>query len=206
MSAYEVFYQKKKKICQAPRKNIPYNLSLQTEHTAKTYNKYMLYSFPPVIGPNTRALIIGSMPGHASLCAGQYYAYKHNAFWRIIFDLFEQGRTPENYEDKKAVILKHSLGLWDTLAACERTGSLDTRITRPKPNDFPALFQKYPAVHTLLFNGTAALRFYKRAFGEPALFYHQLPSTSPAHAGLSYEEKRNIWQSTFAKAGLMRTL
>ena len=64
----------------------------------------MLKSFPPVAGPQTRLLIIGSMPGEASLRAGEYYAYKYNQFWRIIFDVFENGRTPENYQDKRQVI------------------------------------------------------------------------------------------------------
>ncbi len=107
------------------------------------------------------------MPGEASLRAGQYYAYKHNQFWRIIYDVFENGRMPENYEDKKAVILRHRLGLWDSLAHCERQGSLDGNIRQETANDFPALFRQYPAIKRLLFNGTAAFTFYKRAFGLP---------------------------------------
>ncbi|HJD19101.1 MAG TPA: DNA-deoxyinosine glycosylase [Candidatus Avelusimicrobium excrementipullorum] len=155
----------------------------------------MLKSFPPVAGPQTRLLIIGSMPGEASLRAGEYYAYKYNQFWRIIFDVFENGRTPENYQDKRQVILKHGLGLWDTLAACRREGSLDSRITQQIPNDFPALFARYPAIHTLLFNGTAAFAFYKRAFGTPDKKFYRLPSTSPAHASRSYAEKLALWRA-----------
>ena len=71
----------------------------------------MLISFSPVVGPDTRLLIIGSMPGEASLRAQEYYAYKYNQFWRIIFDLFENGREPKNYQDKLSVILKRRLGL-----------------------------------------------------------------------------------------------
>ena len=142
----------------------------------------MLKSFPPVADPQTRLLIIGSMPGEASLRAGEYYAYKYNQFWRIIFDVFENGRTPENYQDKRQVILKHGLGLWDTLAACRREGSLDSRITQQIPNDFPALFARYPAIHTLL-------------FGTPDKKFYRLPSTSPAHASRSYAEKLALWRA-----------
>lgn len=159
----------------------------------------MLRSFPPAVSPQTRILIIGSMPGEASLRAQQYYAYKHNQFWRILFDVFEGGRTPEDYRDKIQTVLKHGLGLWDALAACERRGSLDGNITRPEPNDFPALFQQYPRIHTLLFNGAAAFTFYKRAFGVPRHRYRQMPSTSPAHASRSYAQKLALWQNALTE-------
>lgn len=155
----------------------------------------MPQSFPPVAGPKTCILIVGSMPGEASLRAGQYYAYRQNQFWRIIFDVFEHGREPLDYEDKKAVILKHGLGLWDSLARCERKGSLDGGITRPEPNDFPALFCKYPQIRALIFNGAAAFKFYKQAFKEPQTPYRVMPSTSPAHASRTYAEKLALWRN-----------
>lgn len=159
----------------------------------------MLKSFPPVVGPRTRILILGSMPGEASLRAQQYYAYPHNQFWRIIFDVFEDGRTPANYQDKKAVILRRGLGLWDALASCERTGSLDGAITRPVPNDLPALFIRYPAINRLIFNGTAAFKFYKKAFGRPDKHYFLLPSTSPAHASRGYAQKLALWKEALTE-------
>lgn len=155
----------------------------------------MLKSFPPVIGPDTRILIIGSMPGEASLRARQYYAYKYNQFWRIIFDVFENGRPPRDYADKLAVVLAHGLGLWDSLARCERTGSLDSAITRHQANDFPALFRQNPAVQTLLFNGQAAFGFYKKAFGVPQKPFSVMPSTSPAYAARTYEQKLACWRA-----------
>ena len=164
----------------------------------------MLKSFPPVVGPQTRILIVGSMPGQASLDAQQYYAHPRNQFWRIIFDVFEGGRTPQNYADKKAVILKHGLGLWDSLAACRRTGSLDADITHQTPNNFPALLRRFPHIHTLLFNGAAAFTFYKRAFGLPPCTFFQLPSTSPAHASRSYEDKKALWQAARQRAQILQ--
>lgn len=154
----------------------------------------MPHSFPPVIGPQTRILIIGSMPGEASLRAREYYAYRYNQFWRVVFDVFENGRPPNNYADKTHTLLRHGLGLWDALASCKRQGSLDGHILRPVPNDFPGLLTRYPQVHTLLFNGTAAFKFYKQAFGVPDRTHAVLPSTSPAHAARSYAQKLALWR------------
>ena len=141
-------------------------------------------------------LIIGSMPGVASLQAAQYYAYKYNQFWPIMFDIFEAGRTPKNYQDKLDTLLKNHLGLWDALATCTRCGSLDSHIKTPIPNDFPALFKQYSAVHTLLFNGQAAAAYFKRFYGWelPSKTLLILPSTSPTNASLSYAQKLACWK------------
>lgn len=161
----------------------------------------MLKSFPPVISKTSRFIVIGSMPGIASLNAQEYYAYKHNAFWPIIFDVFAQGRPPKNYADKLHLLLSHSGALWDTLASCQRRGSLDGNIKRPIPNDFPALFTRFPHLHTLLFNGQAAAVHFKRAFGFPAdKTCCVLPSTSPANAQLSYAGKLTVWKEALLRA------
>ena len=160
----------------------------------------MIYSFPPVVNTRSRILVIGSMPGEASLKAQEYYAYKYNQFWRIIFDIFTGGRQPENYADKINTLLKRGIGLWDALAMCERAGSLDGNISEPTPNDFPALFARFPRIHTLLFNGQAARTHFKRAFGEAGKTCITLPSTSPAHASRSYAEKLHLWNEAFSSA------
>ena len=161
----------------------------------------MLKSFAPVVNTRTRILVIGSMPGEASLRARQYYAYAHNQFWRLMFDLLESGRTPANYADKQNTLLAHRIGLWDSLACCERTGSLDSAISRPVPNDFPTLFARFPHIQTLLFNGQAAHRYFKRAFnGFLGKEVFLLPSTSPTHAARSYQEKRACWQNALRAA------
>lgn len=140
------------------------------------------------------------MPGEASLRAQEYYAYKHNQFWKIVFDVFAAARTPKDYADKLHTLLQNRIGLWDALAACEREGSLDGSISRPVPNDFPALLKKYPHIHTLLFNGQAARNHFKRAFGDLGKTCLTLPSTSPAHASRTYLEKRTLWQDAFRRA------
>lgn len=162
----------------------------------------MLQSFPYQADENTMFLVIGTMPSEASLAAGQYYAYKHNAFWKIVFDVFENSRAPRDYQDKISTLLRHGGGLWDSLAACERDGSLDSAIRRPSPNDFPSLFARFPRIQTLLFNGRAPHAYFVRAFGAlPDKTYILLPSTSPAYAALPYEEKRARWREAFLRAG-----
>lgn len=156
----------------------------------------MLKSFAPVINFRTQLLVIGSMPGEASLRAGEYYAYKHNQFWKIMFDVFANGRAPQDYADKLKTLLDNRVGLWDTLAACERPGSLDSDIRLAKPNDFPALFNQYPAVKTLLFNGQTSYKYFLKFFGQPPdITCRRMPSTSPANAGTPYGQKLETWRT-----------
>lgn len=161
----------------------------------------MLKSFAPVINAQSKFMVIGSMPGDASLKAQEYYAYKHNAFWSIIFDVFSPGHTPQNYADKLNTLLTHGGALWDTLAACRRQGSLDSAIKDAKPNNFSLLFKQYPNIKTLLFNGQTAYKLFKKHFGQPeGKTCRVLPSTSPAHAALSYADKLSIWQEALLAA------
>lgn len=161
----------------------------------------MLTSFPPVINQCTRVLIIGSMPGEASLRAEQYYAYKHNQFWKIMSDLFYGGKPFHSYNEKLQLLLKNGVGLWDTLRACERQGSLDSHIRQAMANDFPALLSSHPLIQTLLFNGQTAHNYFVKFFGQlPGLTYQVLPSTSPAHAAVSYQEKFIRWKEAVTRA------
>lgn len=161
----------------------------------------MLTSFPPVINQHTRVLIIGSMPGAASLQAKQYYAYKHNQFWKLISNLFYNGKPFNSYNQKLQLLLKHKVGLWDTLRACEREGSSDSRIHQALANDFPSLLNNYPNVHTLLFNGQTAHKYFVKFFAHlPHITYQVLPSTSPANAAVSYQEKYIRWKDAITQA------
>lgn len=157
--------------------------------------------FPPVVDERTVFMVIGSMPGAASLAAQAYYAHPRNLFWPCVFAAFSNGRTPKNYADKLSVLLANGGGLWDALSSCERAGSLDAHIRQAVPNDFLSLFARYPAIKTLLFNGTAAHQYFVRAFGQlPGKTYLLLPSTSPANAALSPQQKSALWVSALRKA------
>lgn len=153
--------------------------------------------FPPVVGAGPRLLILGSMPGRASLVAGRYYAHPRNAFWPIMGRLF--GAGPDlPYERRLQCLMAHGVALWDVMAACERPGSLDADI-RPgsvRANDFGALFARCPTIRRLAFNGSAAEAAFRRHV-QPFLPQHlpavRLPSTSPAHAAAGFDAKLAAW-------------
>jgi len=151
-------------------------------------------SFDPIVNEKSKILILGTMPGIKSLEAHQYYAHPRNAFWQIMFRMFN---TPfsENYKDRKKLILENNLALWDTLKLCYREGSLDTNIKDEEANEIDKLLEKYPKIHSIIFNGKNAEKFYKRYFKKKEhINYRTLPSTSPANAMKQFDEKFAEWQ------------
>jgi hypoxanthine-DNA glycosylase len=156
-----------------------------------------IYSFEPIISDSCRVLVLGTMPGAASLRKQQYYGYGRNAFWRIIYNLF--GEEPEeDYELRKSFLLKHNIALWDVLESCEREGSSDSGIRNPVPNDFAALYNKFPSIKHVCFNGKPAGNFYRRLVEKsirdlPGRDYYYLASTSPAYT-LPYDKKLKEWR------------
>ncbi len=153
-------------------------------------------SFAPFVNEYTRILVLGTMPGEASLAAGEYYAFKHNAFWKIVADLLNQGQFFESYEQKLDTLAAAQIGLWDNLFQCKRVGSLDSNITEARPNDFASLFKKYPNIRRLVFNGQKSFQFFQK-FQAPLLADFDCftaPSTSPANASFSYAQKLGAWK------------
>lgn len=156
----------------------------------------VLRSFPPVASPGCRLLILGSMPGEASLRAGQYYAHPRNAFWPIMGALCGAGPALE-YQQRLARLQAAGIALWDVLQRCTRAGSLDSAIRDEVGNDFPAFFAAYPGIKRVFFNGAKAEAAFAR-HAAPALSHRglatvRLPSTSPAHASLGLEAKCRAW-------------
>ena len=157
-------------------------------------------SFAPVIGANPRIIVLGSMPGVASLEAVQYYAHPRNAFWSIMGELFDFDHAVD-YDTRIGEIRKLPIILWDSLQSCHRPGSLDSNIDldSARVNDFPGLLQRYPEIRAIFFNGATSEKYFRRlALPQlPADFEIELcrlPSTSPAHAGMSFELKLAAWR------------
>ncbi len=153
--------------------------------------------FPPVSRPDARLLILGSMPGKASLDAAEYYAFPRNAFWRIMGELF--GAGPElDYPSRLQQLISQRVALWDVIGQCRRPGSLDSAIVDDGlvSNDFARFFRHHPHISHVYFNGQAAASLYRKKV-RPGLAghfsYHTLPSTSPAHAARNYAEKLQAW-------------
>lgn len=154
----------------------------------------MLQGFPPVVGPATHTMILGSFPGEASLDAAQYYAHPRNQFWRLLGAVLgEAGLHELAYQARLERVLTHGVGIWDVLAACHREGSLDSAIRNAKPNDFDALREHAPLLKKVCFNGKTAGRF-AEVIGAAGYETLVLPSSSPAHAMLSFEQKLVLWR------------
>lgn len=158
-------------------------------------------SFSPVARSDARVLILGSMPGVASLTAGQYYAQPRNRFWPIVAELFALDREAP-YAERLEALIAHRVALWDVLDSCQRPGSLDASIRRASavPNDFSRFFARHLQVRQVFFNGKAAAELYRQlvlpgiADSYPELRYTALPSTSPANAGITPADKLTAWR------------
>ncbi|KDB09262.1 Hypoxanthine-DNA glycosylase [Burkholderia sp. lig30] len=154
----------------------------------------MLRGFPPVVGPGTHTLILGSFPGEASLAAAQYYAHPRNQFWRLLGAVFDEPELHAlAYDARLERLLTHGIGIWDVLAACHREGSLDSAIRHAKPNDFDSLREHAPLLKRVCFNGKTAGRF-AEVIGAAGYETLVLPSSSPANATLSFDQKLVFWQ------------
>ncbi|KAB0642176.1 DNA-deoxyinosine glycosylase [Burkholderia latens] len=154
----------------------------------------MLQGFAPVVAPHTHTMILGSFPGEASLDAAQYYAHPRNQFWRLLGAVLgEPGLHELAYDARLERVLAHGIGIWDVLDACHREGSLDSAIRNAKPNDFASLREHAPLLKKVCFNGKTAGRF-AGVIGEAGYETLVLPSSSPANAMLSFEQKLEHWR------------
>ncbi len=167
-------------------------------------------AFPPVIGPAPRLLILGSMPGEASLRLGRYYGHPRNAFWPIIKALLNLPAASD-YDQCIAALCRHRMALWDVIAACERPGSLDAAIRGAsiETNDFARLFARQPSLRCIAFNGGTAAEVYRRRVrpslppAQQEIVSLRLPSTSPAHAGRPFADKLAAWREALIASGVI---
>ena len=157
-------------------------------------------SFAPSADFNAKTLILGSIPGRESLRAAQYYAHPRNQFWKIMSTLL--GFAPEiPYAKRLLALQSHDIALWDVMRSCQRPGSLDASIEPDsiEANDFATFFQSHTSLRAVFFNGASAQAIYNKrvlpTLGVPALHYTRLPSTSPAHAALTFAQKLDAWKS-----------
>jgi len=164
-------------------------------------------SFPPIAHARARVLILGSMPGKASLAAGQYYAHGQNLFWHIIGEVTGAGAALP-YAARARALKTCGIALWDVLASCEREGSLDSAIDDATlcANDFVSFYRAHPRIAQVFFNGAKAEACYRKyvlpllapEFGPRG--YQRLPSTSPANASMSRAYKTRTWKQALRRA------
>lgn len=150
-------------------------------------------AFDPVVDTNTRLLILGSLPGDASLKAGQYYGHPRNAFWRLIGGVIGRELAALPYDDRLAALTAAGVGLWDVIASAERPGSLDTAIRQLEAADLRRLAAGLPALRAVAFNGGTAARLGRAVLaGATDAALIDLPSSSPAHAR-PFDQKAAAW-------------
>ncbi len=159
----------------------------------------LIHGFAPIADQDAEILILGSMPGRASLAAGQYYAHPRNAFWPIMAELLHW-EAGAGYAEKTQALKAAKIALWDVLHACVRAGSLDARIEseRLAVNDFPGFFRAHPKIRRVFCNGEKAASCYQRHVSrqlDREIPWTRLPSTSPANAAMPFARKLEAWRA-----------
>ena len=159
-----------------------------------------LEGLPPIVDAATRVLVLGSFPSVASLREQAYYGHPQNHFWRILGELWGMSLRGRPYEERKAALHAHHLGVWDVYQSCERPGSLDADIRHAVPNDIAGLIAQCPKLEAIAHNGGESHRHARltSAFGLPV---YRLPSTSPANASWSFERKLAAWSEVLLRHG-----
>lgn len=154
------------------------------------------YSFPPVVAPDARLLILGSLPGERSLAAGRYYAHPQNQFWQLLSPVVGTDLPALDYPERLATLRAARIGLWDVVASATRPGSTDAALRDIAPHDIAALAAQLPDLRAIAFNGATAHRHGLRQLGAVADRYTilALPSSSPLHT-VGLVSKQPAWAS-----------
>jgi len=156
-------------------------------------------SFEPIIGFQPKVMILGSLPGEKSLEIQQYYGFKQNRFWKLMFQYLNQ-EFSDDYQTRIELIKSNPIILWDVAHSANRNGSLDSAILNEEPNHIEALLEKYTSIELIIFNGKKAEQMYKRFFNSKEhIKYIVLPSTSPANAGYRFDRLYQLWEESLNK-------
>ena len=152
-------------------------------------------SFAPVVTPDARLLILGSLPGDRSLAAQRYYAHPQNQFWRLMSGVLGRDLVALDYEARLAALAAAQIGLWDVVASARREGSTDAAIRDHIGNDLPGLVSTLPHLRAVAFNGATAFRHgSKQLAGAAGIALIALPSSSPLHT-VGVAAKQPAWDA-----------
>lgn len=163
-----------------------------------------IVSFAPIEQSDAHILILGTMPGEASLRMNQYYAHPRNVFWKIMFTMFDSPFS-DIYTERIELLVHNRIALWDVLQSCKRAGSADSAIKDELPNPLDTFLYTHRHIHTILLNGSSAAYYFRKHFKSLESYsVITVPSTSPAHARLSFEKKLEVWRESINPA-LMKT-
>ncbi|MDR1209636.1 MAG: DNA-deoxyinosine glycosylase [Clostridiales bacterium] len=153
----------------------------------------VIHPFPPLVGADSRALILGSFPSERSRAEGFFYGHPQNRFWRVLAAVYGAD-APQSVAEKRDFILSRRLALWDVIAECDIEGSADASIGGVVPNDIGKLMRDAPITRVFT-NGGTAFRLYKKyILPDTGAAASRLPSTSSANAGWSAERMIEAWR------------
>ena len=153
------------------------------------------HEIPPVFNSESRILILGSFPSVKSREGCFFYHHPQNRFWKVISAITGEV-LPQTIEDKKALLLKHQIAVWDVIASCDIYGSSDSSIKNVVANDLSVILNNAPIEH-IYYNGTASYNLYnKYIFKATGIEAVKLPSTSPANAACSLEKLIEVWKKS----------
>lgn len=151
-----------------------------------------LKGLAPIADERSRILILGSFPGPMSLERREYYAYPRNQFWKIVFGVLGIG-VPSIYREKIEALKRKRIALWDAIESCRRENASDGLILDPGFNDIASLVKRCPRIRAIYCNGNKSFSVCKARHENIGVPITYLPSTSPAHAGISCARKKQRW-------------
>lgn len=153
----------------------------------------IIHPIPPVYDDNSKILILGSFPSVKSREYGFFYGHPQNRFWRVIAEIFDE-KTPETVEEKKAVLIKNGVAVWDVIHSCEICGSADSSIKNAVPNNINYIINE-SRIERVFTNGKKADELYRKYLEkETGIKAVCLPSTSPANAAWTFERLTEKWK------------
>ncbi|WP_300368718.1 DNA-deoxyinosine glycosylase [Hydrogenimonas sp.] len=170
--------------------------SSNTISSEKAGGSPAFHPFDPIIDDNSNILILGSFPSIKSFENNFYYAHPRNQFWPLLSSIFNM--PAETVEEKRLLLKRNRLALWDVVQSCERSNSADTGLQHCKPNDIPSLLKTHPHIRVIMFTGKKAYELFRRYFPDITLPQIVLPSPSPAYASKRFDEKLDIWRDCFS--------
>ncbi len=156
--------------------------------------QHVEHTFAPVYNHDSKVLILGTFPSVKSREQNFYYGHPQNRFWKVLAKLTGEP-VPGSIDEKKAMLLKHRIAVWDVIASCDIIGSSDSSIKNVVPAEIPKLIKK-SKISKIYANGDKAYRLYKKyCEAEAGIEVIKLPSTSPANAAFTLERLVEVWGS-----------
>ncbi len=150
-------------------------------------------AFDPVVDARTRLLILGSLPGDASLVAKRYYAHPRNHFWRLVGEAIGEDLASLGYDSRLQRLGERRVGVWDVIASAQRRGSLDQAIRGAGHNPLGHYFSGFATLEAVAFNGAAAATAGRKLLAGTGLHLIYLPSSSPANTQ-PFTRKAQAWR------------